>query len=79
MTKAMLLGATLFSVSGAAFAQDAAMTIVENGQSATNFTTLVSVANAAGLTETLMGPGPYTVFARQMTPLRLQTQQCWLI
>lgn len=39
------------------------MTIVENGQSATNFTTLVSVANAAGLTETLMGPGPYTVFA----------------
>ncbi len=63
MTKAMLLGATMFSFGGATFAQDAAMTIVENGQSATNFTALVSAANAAGLTETLMGPGPYTIFA----------------
>jgi uncharacterized surface protein with fasciclin (FAS1) repeats len=61
-TKAIVLGATLLAAS-AAISQDANMTIVENGQSATNFTALVAAANAAGLTETLMGPGPYTVFA----------------
>lgn len=32
---------------------------VENG----NFTTLVAAVKAAGLAETLMGPGPFTVFA----------------
>ena len=62
-TKTLLLGATMLCFGGAAFAQDMNMTIAENGRSATNFTTLVAAADAAGLTEMLMGPGPYTVFA----------------
>jgi uncharacterized surface protein with fasciclin (FAS1) repeats len=37
--------------------------IVAVAQSAGTFTTLVAAVEAAGLTETLMGPGPYTVFA----------------
>lgn len=62
-TKTLLMGATMLCFGGAAFAQDMNMTIAENGRSATNFTTLVAAADAAGLTEMLMGPGPYTVFA----------------
>lgn len=37
--------------------------IVSVAQSAGTFGTLVAAVEAAGLTETLMGPGPYTVFA----------------
>lgn len=37
--------------------------IVAVAQSAGTFTTLVAAVQAAGLAETLMGPGPYTVFA----------------
>lgn len=44
------------------FAQDAG-TIVEVAQGAGSFTTLVSLVEAAGLTETLSGEGPFTVFA----------------
>lgn len=62
-TKATFLAAILLSFAGASFAQDASMTIAENGKSATNFTALVAAAEAAGLTEMLMGAGPYTVFA----------------
>lgn len=62
-TKTLLLGATMLCFGGAAFAQDMNMTIAENGRSATNFTTLVAAADKAGLTEMLMGEGPYTVFA----------------
>lgn len=62
-TKTLFLGATMLCLGGAAFAQDMNMTIAENGRSATNFTTLVAAADKAGLTEMLMGPGPYTVFA----------------
>lgn len=62
-TKTLLMGATMLCFGGAAFAQDMNMTIAENGRSATNFTALVAAADAAGLTEMLMGPGPYTVFA----------------
>jgi uncharacterized surface protein with fasciclin (FAS1) repeats len=62
-TKTLLLGATMLCFGGAAFAQDMNMTIAENGRSATNFTSLVAAADKAGLTELLMGPGPYTVFA----------------
>ena len=38
-------------------------TIVTNAAKASNLTTLVSAVQAAGLVETLSGPGPYTVFA----------------
>lgn len=37
--------------------------IVSVAKSAGTFTTLVAAVEAAGLAETLMGPGPYTVFA----------------
>lgn len=38
-------------------------TIVTNASKASNLTTLVSAVTAAGLGETLSGPGPFTVFA----------------
>lgn len=37
--------------------------IVETAVSAGNFTTLVAAVQAAGLVDTLSGPGPFTVFA----------------
>ena len=39
------------------------LNIVENAMNANNVTTLVSAVDAAGLVETLSGPGPFTVFA----------------
>ncbi len=41
----------------------ATKTIVENASKSADHTTLVSAVKAAGLAETLSGPGPYTVFA----------------
>lgn len=38
-------------------------TIVENAMNSTDHTTLVAAVKAAGLVETLSGPGPFTVFA----------------
>lgn len=38
-------------------------TIVTNAAKASNLTTLVSAVTAAGLVDTLSGPGPFTVFA----------------
>ena len=38
-------------------------TIVETAVEAGSFTTLVSALTAAGLVDTLSGPGPFTVFA----------------
>ena len=38
-------------------------TIVDVAASNPDFTTLVTAVKAAGLTETLAGPGPFTVFA----------------
>lgn len=38
-------------------------TIVANASKANNLTTLVKAVQAAGLAETLSGPGPFTVFA----------------
>ncbi len=38
-------------------------TIAENAPNAKNLTTLVAAVKAAGLVETLAGPGPFTVFA----------------
>lgn len=37
--------------------------IVENAMNSADHTTLVSAVQAAGLAETLQGPGPFTVFA----------------
>ncbi|SHK29443.1 Uncaracterized surface protein containing fasciclin (FAS1) repeats [Marinobacter antarcticus] len=39
------------------------MTIVESAVKADNLSTLVAAIKAAGLVETLSGPGPFTVFA----------------
>ena len=44
-------------------ADDPTMNIVETAVSAGNFNTLVAAVKAAGLVETLSGPGPFTVFA----------------
>jgi uncharacterized surface protein with fasciclin (FAS1) repeats len=38
-------------------------TIVQNASKAKNLTTLVAAVGAAGLADTLSGPGPFTVFA----------------
>ncbi len=38
-------------------------TLVENASAASNLTTLVAAVQAAGLVQTLSGPGPFTVFA----------------
>ena len=38
-------------------------TLVQNASKASNLTTLVTAVQAAGLVETLSGPGPFTVFA----------------
>ncbi|MFD1786705.1 fasciclin domain-containing protein [Sphingomonas floccifaciens] len=44
-------------------AMSANKTIVANASAAPNLTTLVAAVKAAGLVETLSGPGPFTVFA----------------
>ena len=38
-------------------------TVVENASAAPNLSTLVAAVKAAGLVDTLSGPGPFTVFA----------------
>ncbi len=48
-------------VGGAAMSD--AKTIAENAPNAKNLTTLVAAVKAAGLADTLNGPGPFTVFA----------------
>jgi len=48
-------------VGGAAMMAD--MNIVENAMNSADHTTLVAAVQAAGLAETLMGEGPFTVFA----------------
>jgi len=67
-----VLVSTTIMGSGFAYAKDvmvggAAMsdgkTIAENAPNAKNLTTLVAAVKAAGLVETLNGPGPFTVFA----------------
>ncbi len=58
MTASLVL-ATGLLVSGLANAK----TIVETAVAAGQFNTLVAAVKAAGLAETLSGPGPFTVFA----------------
>ena len=65
--------ASMLALTGAAFAQDNPMVggapmyaeknIVENAVNSADHTTLVAAVQAAGLVETLSGPGPFTVFA----------------
>lgn len=70
----MTLAATAIAMgSTAAFAADNPMvggaemyadkTIVENAANSADHTTLVAAVQAAGLVDTLSGPGPFTVFA----------------
>jgi uncharacterized surface protein with fasciclin (FAS1) repeats len=54
--------ATAAEAGGAAPAQ-ASQTIVETASGSPDHTTLVAAVTAAGLVETLSGPGPFTVFA----------------
>lgn len=73
-TVALALSAGLASAAGPALAQmsdpmvgGAAMyptkTIVDNAVNSADHTTLVAAVKAAGLVDTLEGPGPFTVFA----------------
>jgi uncharacterized surface protein with fasciclin (FAS1) repeats len=55
------LGATSVMVGGAPMLST--KVIPENASKAKNLTTLVSAVKAAGLVDTLAGPGPFTVFA----------------
>jgi uncharacterized surface protein with fasciclin (FAS1) repeats len=55
--------ATVASATVLSGAQSAEMDIVETAVSAGGFETLATALEAAGLTETLKGDGPFTVFA----------------
>jgi uncharacterized surface protein with fasciclin (FAS1) repeats len=50
-------------LSAPAFAENHSKDIVDTAVGAGTFTTLVAAVEAAGLVETLKGPGPFTVFA----------------
>ena len=52
-----------FALSASAVFSAQAADIVDTAVSAGNFKTLVTAVTAAGLVETLKGPGPFTVFA----------------
>lgn len=55
------VAATTTTVGGAAMY--ASRNIIENAVNSSDHTTLVAAVKAAGLVETLSGPGPFTVFA----------------
>ena len=59
LAAAALVAAPLALGASVAYAKD----IVDTAASAGNFSTLVAAIEAAGLEETLKGPGPFTVFA----------------
>lgn len=74
--KTLLASAALVLAANGAFAESHAanpmvggaemlttMNIVENAMNSADHTTLVAAVAAAGLVETLQGPGPFTVFA----------------
>jgi uncharacterized surface protein with fasciclin (FAS1) repeats len=64
MFRRMFLALTASTLIAApAFAAGATMDIVDTAAAAGNFGTLLAAAEAAGLVETLKGPGPFTVFA----------------
>ncbi len=53
----------ILAIAAAAALAAPAADIVDTAVSAGNFTTLVKAVQAAGLVDTLKGPGPFTVFA----------------
>ena len=55
----LLAAATMLALASPAVAADIVETAASNG----SFTTLVAAVKAAGLGDTLKGPGPFTVFA----------------
>jgi uncharacterized surface protein with fasciclin (FAS1) repeats len=55
--------AVLLAAPAVVVAQAPAKNIVETAVAAGSFNTLVAAVQAAGLAETLSGPGPFTVFA----------------
>jgi uncharacterized surface protein with fasciclin (FAS1) repeats len=59
---ALILGVSFLPMSGVT-AVGSEKNIVETAVGAGNFNTLVTAVKAAGLVETLSGPGPFTVFA----------------
>src|SRR6186997_3319827 len=75
LTTAALAALTLGAISAQpSFAEDMPITvggapmyssknIIENAMNSKDHTTLVAAVKAAGLVETLEGPGPFTVFA----------------
>jgi len=65
ITSAAVAAGLVLGVPGITNAQEAepTMNIVETAVDAGSFTTLVAAVKAAGLVETLSGPGPFTVFA----------------
>jgi len=65
MMNTLRMGAGVASLflAAAAFAAPQAQDIVDTAVSAGSFNTLVAAVKAAGLVDTLKGPGPFTVFA----------------
>ncbi|KZX94127.1 MULTISPECIES: fasciclin domain-containing protein [unclassified Sulfitobacter] len=72
IAKSMMTAAAIALTAGVAHAENpmvggaemfANMNIVENAVNSADHTTLVAAVQAAGLAETLSGPGPFTVFA----------------
>ena len=59
----LALTAAASLLSAPAFAEGHMKDIVDTAVAAGNFTTLAAALTAAGLVETLKGPGPFTVFA----------------
>lgn len=57
--KQFLIGVSVAFAFGTAHAAD----IVDTAKSAGSFNTLIAAVQAAGLADTLKGPGPFTVFA----------------
>ncbi|MGR3600469.1 MAG: fasciclin domain-containing protein [Heliomarina sp.] len=57
------IGAAVALTTTSAFADAHSKDIVDTAVEAGSFETLVAAVEAAGLVETLKGPGPYTVFA----------------
>jgi uncharacterized surface protein with fasciclin (FAS1) repeats len=56
-------GVASLLLASAVFAASPAQDIVDTAASAGSFNTLVAAVKAAGLVDTLKGPGPFTVFA----------------
>jgi uncharacterized surface protein with fasciclin (FAS1) repeats len=55
--------AQMFAVASVFALAAPAADIVDTAIAAGNFTTLVAAVKAAGLVDTLKGPGPFTIFA----------------